>query len=110
MAELENEARTLNESSALPACSSNTNQRKSYGRKNRNMRNRECGSYPSEQEKNSEIYSHYHATKHGDQNCWRKYAENFPNAQKKIEQQKKTDSRHLISNCEKNNTFFNLVS
>ena len=110
MAELEDEARTLNEPTALPARSSNASRGRNYSRGNGNTRNRGRGSYPSGQGRNSEICSHCHASGHSETNCWKKYPEKSPNAQKKIEQQKKTDSSHPTSNGKRNGTSFNLAS
>ncbi len=60
MAELEDETCISNELTALSARSSNASRGKSYGRKNRNTRNREYGFYPNGQRRNSETYSHYY--------------------------------------------------
>lgn len=40
----------------------------------------------------------------------KKDSEKLPNAKKKIEQQKKTNSSHLINNGKKNSISFNLAS
>lgn len=110
MAKLENEAHTLNEPTVLPACSSNASQGKSYGRENGNTRNRERGSYPSGQGRSIETCLYCHVSRHNEPTYWKKYPEKSPNAQKKIDQQKKTtNSSRFISNSKKNGTSFNLA-
>lgn len=55
MAELEDETGISNESATLTIYFSNTNQRISYGKRNKNTKNQGYGFYPTKQERNSEI-------------------------------------------------------
>ena len=109
MAELEDEARTPNEPTALPARSSNASRGKSYGRGNGSTRNRGRGSYPTGQGRSTETCSHCHASGHSEPTCWKKYPEKSPKSQKG-EQQKKTDSSRNTGNGKKDGTSFNLAS
>ncbi len=77
MTELKDEACTPNKSTVLLAYSSNASQKKSYSRRNGNMRNWGRGSYPSRQKRNSDIYSHYYASGHIESN-WVKLLEEIP--------------------------------
>ena len=110
MAELEDEARAPQDSTALPVRSVDASRGRGHGRGNANMRGRRRGPYASGQGKSSEVCSHCHTPGHGETNCWKKYPEKSPNSQKKTEQQKKTDSSRFTGNGKKDGTSFNLAS
>lgn len=107
MTELDAEVYTSNKPTTLFTCSLNASREKSYSKKNKNMINQKYSSYPSRQGRNFEIYSHCYASGYNKPNCWKKYSEKLPNTQKKIEQYKKTNFSHPISNGKK--TVFFLI-
>lgn len=80
MAELNDEAYTSNKPTALPAHSLNASQKKSYSRRNRNIRNQGGGFYSNGQGRNLEICLYCHVFGHNKSNCWKKYLEKLPNA------------------------------
>ena len=110
IAELEDEARTPHDSTALPTYSIAATPGGSRGRGNGLTRSRGRGSYANRQGRSSEVCSYCHIQGHSEPTCWKKYPEKSPNSRKKGEQQKNTDSSRYTGNEKKDGTSFNLAS
>ena len=85
MAELEDEARTPHDSTALPARPVTASEGRSRGGGNGLIRSRGRGSYANGQGRRSEVCSHCHI-QDSEPTCWKKCPEKSPNFQKKGEQ------------------------